>query len=102
MREPNLTTSECFTALELGFILENEHGYKVYLKRGKQFITNKRRLHYRGKDYAYKFDYPTWQIVGKLPLKERIINKLYLWCAKSIPKPLLRCLEIKQRSKYVV
>ena len=82
MREPNLSTRQCFEALEDGYILENEHGYKVYLRKGKQFITNKGRYHRRKPNHAYKFDYPTWQIVGRLPLKERVINKFYTLTGK--------------------
>ena len=77
MREPNLSTKQCFEALEDGYILENEHNYRVYLRKGKQFITNKRRYYHRRPNHAYKFDYPTWQIVGRLPLKERVVNKIY-------------------------
>jgi hypothetical protein len=69
-----LTQEECFAALDAGYILENEHGYRVWLSpdTGKQYITNKNRRKRRRGNYFYKFDYPTWYTVGRLSLVDRI------------------------------
>ncbi len=77
-RDNVLTQAECFAALRNGFILQNEHGFTVKLKNGKQFITNKRRLRKRGKAYPYQFDYPTWQPIGRINWWERLKNKIMM------------------------
>lgn len=83
MRENTLTTKECFDALTGGYILENEYGYRVWLYKGKQIITNTNRLARKGrKKYAYKFDYPTWQVVGRIPLTNKLINWIYIGTRK--------------------
>jgi len=76
-RPDTLTTDECFKALSEGYILENEHGYKVWLKNNHQVITNKNRRRRKRGSFSYKFDYPTWRIVGRVSLLERFKNKLY-------------------------
>jgi hypothetical protein len=75
-RKNVLTTEEAFLMLEQGYILENEHGFKVWLYKGKQFITNKRRL-YKRKNFDYAFDYPTWRVVGRNCLLFRLKELYY-------------------------
>jgi len=75
-RQSTLTTEECFTLLKEGYVLQNEHGYEVWLECGKQVITNNNRLkRRRGKGYAYKFDYPTWLATRRLPWWRRVKNR---------------------------
>jgi len=76
-RKDVLTQLECFKALKKGYILQNEHGFTTYLHKGVQRINNYKRLSVRGKNYPYKFDYPTWRICGRISLKERLINMFY-------------------------
>ena len=78
-RANSLTTRQCFSALEFGCILENEHGYRVWLHKGKQVITNKNRKSRRKGRYSYKFDYPTWQVVGEISTINKILNKIYIF-----------------------
>ena len=77
MRTPSLTQEECFTALDLGYILKNEHGFTTKLVKNKQTITNKKRIRKRPRSYAYKFDYKTWRISGKVSFLTQFVNKMY-------------------------
>jgi len=72
----------CHLLLKYGYILENEHGFRVWMHKNKQVITNKTRMKRKGKNYAYKFDYPTWLVVGRLSLKDRILNRVYYYWGK--------------------
>jgi len=74
-RQFALTTRECFLFLKKGYVLQNENGYEVWLECGKQVITNdNRRNRRRGRGYAYKFDYPTWLPLRRLPWWKRVKN----------------------------
>ena len=67
-----LSTNDCFVALEMGYILENEHKFTVRLVKGVQNKSNPRRF-----KRDYKFDYPTWLIVGRSNLWVRLQNLFY-------------------------
>ncbi len=70
-RKNTLTQLECVRSLCRGFILENEHGYTVLLHKARQHKNNPRR---QGQKKDYKFDYPTWKIIGRVNLWERLKN----------------------------
>ena len=74
-RKNTLSQLECVRVLYSGHILENEHGFRVKLKNGFQVKTNPRRQK-RKKDY--KFDFPTWLVVGRISLWERLKNVWWL------------------------
>ena len=69
-----LTQLDCVRALYAGYILENEHGYSVLLKKGIQQKTNPSR---QGRNKDYKFDYKTWCTIGRISLWERLKNAYY-------------------------
>jgi hypothetical protein len=85
-RQNTLNTLECLIKLDENYVLENEHGFQVWLECGVQVITNKKRKRTRRGRYAYKFDYPTWKVVGRLSYTRRLKNYLckvkewILWC----------------------
>jgi len=78
MRAPHLATEECFALLKKGYILKNEHGYTTRLKKGKQYISNWNRIRKRPRNFAYQFDYPTWQISDRISFIERLQNIYFL------------------------
>lgn len=75
MRKNTLSQVEAVQSLYRGFILQNEHGFTVRLLKGKQVKTNKKR---KKVERDYKFDYPTWKIVGRISLYQRVLNSLEL------------------------
>jgi len=84
-------------ALYRGYILQNHHGYLVWLEKGEQYLTNRNRVrHRKEKNRPYKFDFHTWSIVGRLPWWKRLINGLYLAFGK-VPNTILA--NIKQKEK---
>ena len=68
-RKRALSQKECFLKLGKGYILENEHGFTVFLRNGKQYKSNPRRF-----KRDYKFDFATWLVVGRISLWQRFGN----------------------------
>ena len=65
---------EAQEALRGGYILQNIHGYTVYLKKNKQIKSNPKRF-----KRDYQFDRRcTWSIYGELSIFRKLQNFLYM------------------------